>query len=48
MGIEKFLLDQAKRQGKEEGMTNKDLIFTRNLLTSTDFDVKDRSIGRSN
>jgi len=35
MGIEEFLLDQAKR----EGMTEKDTAFTKNLLTSTDFSV---------
>jgi hypothetical protein len=45
MGIEEFLLDQAEKKGIEEGiekgMTQKEreknLAFTRNLLSSTDF-----------
>ena len=36
MGIEEFLLDQAKREGREEGMTKKELAITKNLLISTD------------
>jgi len=47
MGIEEFLLDSAKKEGRkegiEEGMTQKELeknvAFTRNLLTSTDFSI---------
>jgi hypothetical protein len=43
MGIEEFLLDQAKKEGVEKGMTQKEheknLAFTRNLLSSTDFSI---------
>jgi hypothetical protein len=41
MGIEEFLLDNAIKKGREEGMTQKEfeknVAFTRNLLLSTDF-----------
>jgi len=39
MGIEEFLLDRAKNEGIEKGMTEKELAFTRNLLSSTDFSI---------
>jgi hypothetical protein len=41
MGIEEFLLDRAEKKGIEKGMTQKELEknldFTRNLLSSTSF-----------
>jgi len=40
MGIEEFLLDQAKREGREQERSAKDTDFTRNLLSSTDFSVE--------
>jgi hypothetical protein len=39
MGIEEFLLNQAKNEGLEQGMSLKDLTFTQSLLTSTDFSI---------
>jgi len=39
MGIEEFLLDRAKKEGKREGVNDKEIAFTKNLLTSTDFDM---------
>jgi len=37
MGIEEFLLSQAKKEGIEQGITQRDIAITRNLLSSTDF-----------
>lgn len=43
MGIEEFLLDRAEKKGIEKGTAQtkieEKLVFTRNLLTSTDFEV---------
>ena len=43
MGIEEFLLDQAKREGRKEGMTEKEfeknITFSRNLLSSIDMSI---------
>jgi hypothetical protein len=39
MGIEEFLLDQAKKEGMTEKELEKKSDFTRILLTSTDFSV---------
>jgi hypothetical protein len=39
MGIEEFLLDQAEKKGKEQGMTQKEIAFPGNLLSSTDFSI---------
>jgi len=36
MGIEEFLLDQAEKKGINE----KEVAFTKSLLTSTDFNVE--------
>ena len=36
MGIEEFLLDQAEKKG----VSNKEIAFTKSLLTSTDFNVE--------
>jgi hypothetical protein len=37
MGIEEFLLDQAKKEGMTQKEMEKDQTFTRSLLSSTDF-----------
>ena len=36
MGIEEFLLDRARK----EGVSDKEIAFTKSLLTSTDFNVE--------
>jgi hypothetical protein len=39
MGIEEFLLDQAKSEGMTQKELEKNIAFTRNLLSSTDFNT---------
>jgi hypothetical protein len=37
MGLEEFVLDRERRVGRKEATYEKDVAFTKNLLTQTDF-----------
>jgi hypothetical protein len=39
MGIEEFILDQAKKEAKKDAITEKEKEFTLTLLSSTDFSI---------